>query len=200
MDRFSISAGFSASERDQVARLYWQAFGAKLGKTMGPTDKACAFLSASLDPAYAIVARNRAGRLLGLAGFKTSQGALVGGRFEQLSRAYGWFGAIWRAAFLSVLDRKVQDRVFQMDGIFVEASARSLGVGTRLLNAVAQEAARRGMHEVQLDVIDTNPRARALYEKVGFRAIGKEETGPFRHVFGFSSATRMSLDVNRNSG
>ena len=89
----------------------------------------------------------------------------------------------------------MQPDVFQMDGIFVDAGARGMGVGAALLGAVAEEAARRGLGQVQLDVIDTNPRARALYERVGFRAAKTEHTGPFGRVFGFESATRMVLEV-----
>ena len=108
-----------------------------------------------------------------------------------LAGVYGWFGAIWRALILSVLERELKPGVFQMDGICVAAEARGQGVGTLLLRAIKDEAQRLGMHEVQLDVINTNPRARTLYEREGFQAIGQDYTGPFKHLFGFSSATKM---------
>lgn len=192
----SILPGFSARERAHVARLYWQAFGAKLGRVMGPDDRALGFFETVLNPDFALVARDADGNLLGLAGYKTTDGGLVEGSFTQMAQAYGWGGAVWRAAVLSVLERDVQLGVFQMDGIFVDQAARGMGVGTALLGAVAREAAQRGLASVQLDVIDTNPRAKALYERVGFRAVNTESTGPFRWVFGFESATRMVLDVS----
>ena len=82
-----------------------------------------------------------------------------------------------------------------MDGIFVEPAARGRGVGTLLLQAIANEAAQRGYAEVRLDVIDTNDRARALYERRGFRPVKTNSTGLLRHVFGFRSATTMVLRV-----
>ncbi|TMV10398.1 GNAT family N-acetyltransferase [Ruegeria sediminis] len=162
---------------------------------MGPEERALAFLDAVLDPDFALVARNEAGRMLGMAGFKTAQGGLTGGGMADLARVYGWVGGLWRGLALSVLERQVQAGVFQMDGIFVAAEARGRGVGTALLDAVKAEATATGMREVQLDVIDTNPRARALYERQGFSPVGQTDTGPFRRVFGFSSATRMSWPV-----
>lgn len=195
IDDLSITPGFDPDERAQVSRLYWQAFGAKLGRVLGPDARAWAFFEAVLNPDFALVARGQDGVLLGLAGFKTAQGGLVEGTYAQMAQVYGWFGAAWRALLLRVLERDLQPGIFQMDGIFVDHAARGMGVGTGLLRAVADEAARRGLGQVQLDVIDTNPRARALYEKSGFKAIGTEHTGPFRHVFGFGSATRMALDV-----
>ncbi|MFT7594652.1 MAG: ribosomal protein S18 acetylase RimI-like enzyme [Paracoccaceae bacterium] len=191
----TITPGFHEAERAQVAGLFWQAFGPKLGKVMRPEARALAFFETALNPEFALVARDAQGRLLGLAGFKTDQGGMAGGSLAQLAQVYGWVGAMWRGMVLSVLERKVQAGVFQMDGIFVDAAARGMGVGTALLQAVADAAAARGLEQVQLDVIDTNPRARALYERVGFRATSTEQTGPFKWVFGFDSATRMVLPV-----
>ena len=191
----AISTGFADEERAHVAALYWQSFGAKLTHVLGPKERAEAFFVQILNPKFALIARDQAGTLLGLAGLKTAEGGLLDGTFSELSRSYGWFGAVWRGAVLSVLERNLQDGVLQMDGIFVDATARGRGVGTALLSAVSDQARARGATSVQLDVIDTNPRARALYEKVGFRPVSEERTGPFKWVFGFSSATRMERPV-----
>ncbi|WP_253284747.1 MULTISPECIES: GNAT family N-acetyltransferase [unclassified Ruegeria] len=191
----AISSGFADHERAQAAALFWQAFSAKLHKVMGPDEKGLAFFEIALNPNFALVARDDAGHMLGLAGFKTRDGGLAGGRMSDLAGTYGWFGAVWRACILSLLERELKPGVFQMDGIFVAADARGRGVGTALLNAIKQEARDQGMSEVQLDVIDTNPRARALYEREGFRPVGEEKIGPLKYLFGFSSATKMSWPV-----
>lgn len=68
---------------------------------------------------------------------------------------YGIFGAIWRTLLL--LERRLQQGVFQMDGIFVEATACGQGIGTALLTAIKDETRRTGMREVQLDVIRYQP-------------------------------------------
>lgn len=192
-----VSIGFTDEERHEVAALFWQAFSGKLGKVMGPENRALEFLGQTLDPEFALVARDQTGALLGLAGFKTSSGGLINAGLSELAAHYGWLGCLWRAALLSLLERDLKPGVFQMDGIFVKAASRGLGVGTLLLQSVQELAERRGMEEVQLDVIDINPKARKLYERVGFRAIGTERTGPLRWIFGFSSATKMSRPVTQ---
>ncbi|WP_299899207.1 GNAT family N-acetyltransferase [uncultured Ruegeria sp.] len=191
----TISREFADQERAQAAALFWQAFSAKLGKVMGPDEKGLAFFEIALNPDFALVARDETGRVLGLAGFKTRDGSFAGGNMSDLARVYGWFGAIWRALVLSVLERELKPGVFQMDGIFVAAEARGKGVGTALLNAIKCEARNHNMSEVQLDVIDTNPRARSLYEREGFLPLGQEKTGPLKYLFNFSSATKMSWVV-----
>nr|WP_254443336.1 bifunctional alpha/beta hydrolase/GNAT family N-acetyltransferase [Ruegeria arenilitoris] len=175
--------------------MFWQAFAAKLHKVMGPDKKGLVFIEHAINPQFALVARDSSNQMLGLAGFKTMDGGLVEGSLSDMAKIYGWFGATWRGLLLSVLERDLQPGVSQMDGIFVAAEARGQGVGTALLSAIKDEARKSGMAEVQLDVIDTNPRAKALYEREGFRVVSKEKTGPFRYLFGFSSATRMSWAV-----
>ena len=152
-----------------------------------------------VSPEYALCARNDDGTLLGVAGFKTNEGALIGGEFSDLREIYGAFGASWRALLLSMLERSVEEKSFLMDGIFVTREARGLGVGTALLRAIIAEAETRGCADVRLDVIDTNARARALYEREGFVAGKVQSLGPLKYIFGFSSATEMRFTLRAHS-
>lgn len=191
-----ISNGIPELDRNQAADMYWSAFGNKLGLVMGPPEKGKSFVRRVLKPDHAICAHDANGNLLGVAGFKTTKGALVGGTFEDLRAVYGLFSASWRAAFLHLLERDTENERFLMDGIFVTAKARGQGVGTALLHAISDTAKNRGYKEVRLDVIDTNPRAKALYERQGFKAIKSESIGPLRLVFGFRTSTTMVRTVD----
>jgi GNAT superfamily N-acetyltransferase len=191
MTKLHISPGFSDAERPVAARLYWQAFKGKLGLIMRPEGRALAFFEHIIDPRFAFVARDESGALLGIAGFKTSEGAFTGGTLRDLCNAYGWFGGLWRGMALSMLERELAPDTLLMDGIFVDQNARGHGIGTALLATIKDEGRNRGLSSVRLDVIDTNPRARALYEREGFKAAGTERTGPLRHIFGFNTSTTM---------
>ena len=57
-----------------------------------------------------------------------------------------------------------------MDGICVDETARGQGIGSLLLDAITDEARSQGLRFVRLDVIDANPRAKALYERKGFKS------------------------------
>ncbi|MFQ6551283.1 GNAT family N-acetyltransferase [Aestuariibius insulae] len=186
-----ITPGFDETERPAVAKLYWGAFGGKLGRVLGPKRLALKFIVDNLRPDHALVARSEAGQMLGVVGFKTYEGALVGGGFHDLRRVYGILGATWRAAILMLLERDTDNERFLLDGLFVSPQARGQGIGTALLNAICQEALSRGYRKLRLDVIDSNPRARALYEREGFEPKGTTDMGPFSKLFGFSSATTM---------
>jgi GNAT superfamily N-acetyltransferase len=69
----------------------------------------------------------------------------------------------------------------ELDGLFVEPDLWGGGIGTVLVNAVAQEARSRGL---ALTVI-ASPRARGFYESCGFSLEGEEQTR-------FGPALRMS--------
>jgi ribosomal protein S18 acetylase RimI-like enzyme len=56
----------------------------------------------------------------------------------------------------------------------VHGALQSCGIGTALINAAEQRVRARGLHRVELGVEDRNPRARALYERLGYRAYGRE--------------------------
>ena len=69
--------------------------------------------------------------------------------------------------------------------------ARSVpGVGTQLLTAVASFGREQGYRAICLDVVDTNPGARRLYERAGF-APTITRSYPFLRPFGFTAVTTM---------
>ena len=193
--KVTIQPGFSEAHRPEAARLYYAAFHDKLHRIFDPAHKAHALFERILDPAYAISAVSEDGKLLGIAGYKTADGALTGGAFDDLRQVYGLWGAAWRAALASLLERDVRPNVLLMDGICVSKDARGLGIGTRLLHAIKHKAHDLGCASVRLDVIDTNPRAAALYRREGFKEIKTEHIGPLRHLFKFSTATQMEYAV-----
>jgi ribosomal protein S18 acetylase RimI-like enzyme len=186
----TLQHGLPGDQRRAAAELYWQAFGGKLGRVLGPDAAALTYLERVIREDHVFVALQD-GRLVGLAGFKTAEGSFAGGTVDDLRAVYGRAGAMWRGTVLRLLGRDVDNTRFLMDGICVTRNARGQGIGSRLVEAICAEARRRGFAEVRLDVIDTNWRAKALYERLGFAAAGEERIGALHHIFGFRSATMM---------
>ncbi|GAB1361455.1 GNAT family N-acetyltransferase [Rhodobacter sp.] len=186
-----IVRGFRASQRPEAAALYWEAFGGKLGTVLGPEHRALRFIADTLRPDHCFTAVDDEGQLLGIAGFKSPEGSFVGGTSAQMRAIYGGIGAAWRSAALWLLSHEVDNHRFLVDGIAVTRAARGLGFGTALLQALCAEGQARGYASIRLEVIDSNWRARALYERHGFVPVQTERLGPLRYVFGFASATTM---------
>ncbi|WP_424969970.1 GNAT family N-acetyltransferase [Dinoroseobacter sp. S76] len=191
----TLHPGFPEDQRDQAAILFWQAFHGKLHRILTPEEKALGFLRRVADPTFAISALSPEGRLLGVAGFKTAGGGFMGGELSDLQAVFGRFGGLWRGIALSVLERPVAPGILLMDGIMVDPVARGQGIGQRLLTAIKARAGDLGCNRVRLDVIDTNPRARALYTREGFVAGETAHLGPLRYIFGFRAATTMTYTL-----
>jgi ribosomal protein S18 acetylase RimI-like enzyme len=56
----------------------------------------------------------------------------------------------------------------------VHGALQSCGIGTLLIHAAEQRIRARGLHRAELAVEESNPRARALYERLGYAAYGSK--------------------------
>ncbi|MCU0827674.1 MAG: GNAT family N-acetyltransferase [Tabrizicola sp.] len=187
----TVFLGLHPHLRPQAARLYWEAFGGKLGRVMGPDAKAITFFERVIRADHCIAALDESGALIGIAGFKTPQGGFASGGWADLAATYGTFGGRWRGTLLWAMNSDIDNDRFLVDGICVARAHRGKGVGSLLLAALYDEALARGYSSIRLDVIDANWRARKLYERQGFVAAGTERLGILRHLFGFASSTKM---------
>lgn len=187
----TIFSGLHPHLRPEAARLYWEAFGGKLGRVLGPDDRALAFFERVIRADHCLAALDGDGTLIGIAGFKTPSGSFAGGGWTDLTAIYGAWGGRWRGCLLYCLNRDIDNDRFLVDGICVSRAHRGKGVGSLLLAALYDEAAQRGYRSIRLDVIDANWRARALYEREGFLATRTERMGILSHLFGFAASTTM---------
>jgi ribosomal protein S18 acetylase RimI-like enzyme len=195
LHEITITRGFPDSLRVQAASLYDAAFGAKLGIAIPDSTARLALLQQALDPAHSFAAI-KGDEMVGIAGFKTSTGALTSGITpKRLMAQLGVFGAARAILVLSLFERSLAPGQLLMDGIAVSPAARGGGIGTRLLERLKEHTAEVGLKTIRLDVIDTNPDARRLYERVGFTATNTERFEYLRWLLKFSSATTLEYRV-----
>ncbi len=188
--------GLPAEAADQAARLYWSAFGSKLGLLLGPEARAIALLGRAIRPDHALAAVTRdSGRVVGVAGFCSPEGGFMTFGPSNLAAVYGPAGGALRAWVLRRLAVDVDNDRFLIDGLAVERDWRGQGLGTRLIEALAAEARARGYSRLRLDVADHNLRARALYERLGFDAVAHHRLRLLGLVFGISGSTAMDRAV-----
>ncbi|CAM5454715.1 molybdopterin-guanine dinucleotide biosynthesis protein MobC [Streptomyces spiroverticillatus] len=194
----TLLRGLPAGTERRAAELYWEAFGRKLGPALDPPAKALPFLAAHFHPDRAVCALLD-GLLVGLAGYQLGGRALTGGSVSDVLRTYGPLRGLYRAALLAVFERQAAAGELVMDGIAVDPEARGKGIGTLLLDEVAAVAAEHGCRRIRLDVIDVNPRARALYERRGFEPVRTQSTPYLRGLMGFGAVTTMYKDMPKRA-
>lgn len=69
-------------------------------------------------------------------------------------------------------DAEAFSNEWYIDSIVVTSAARGQGIGTQLLKYIEAKAKRDGQKVLGLNVDNVNPRARKLYESLGFSAVG----------------------------
>ncbi|WP_436846628.1 GNAT family N-acetyltransferase [Streptomyces niveus] len=134
-------------------------------------------------------------RVVGVAGYDLAGRALTGGTTRDVLSAYGPLRGLPRLALLALFARKPAEGELVMDGICVAAAHRGSGIGGLLLRDIAAVAAENVCSRIRLDVIDVNPRARALYERHGFSAVRTQQTPFLRRLLGFGAVTTMHRTV-----
>lgn len=190
-----IGRGFTATERGRVAALYWTAFSRKLGPAFGSAERGLSVVTASLRPDRTLIARY-GNHLVGMCGFRRDGAGAVPVTWRSLRAGLPWLPAARAALMLSPLSRGDVDDTLVLDGICVDDVRRGRGVGTALLEATSELARTAGLRSVRLSVVDTNPRAEALYRRRGFEPVATGRFGPLSSVYGFDRYVTMERRVS----
>lgn len=180
----------------EVVELFYEAFTQKvhhLELFTRDKKKATRIMTHSVDTNSAIYALHQ-GRVVGVLGIKWADGRnFMRFRFTILRREFGLWGATWRYLW-QTFERtltKIPDNTMNVRGIAVHHTMRGRGVGTLLLDALEKRAHEEGFSRLSLEVVDTNPEARRLYERLGFRVIKRESLGWFTKSAGFVAVDFM---------
>ncbi|NLG51969.1 MAG: GNAT family N-acetyltransferase [Chloroflexi bacterium] len=189
-----IRRGLPDEYRRQAAEILYDGFRRKYQAIFGSEAHGVAIMEKDLDPDNILIAL-RQGELVGLTGVEYGRGRYMRPRMATLAVEYGWLRSRLMMAASVLFFSPHRKGELHLGPIAVKAGLRGQGIGTRLLEASFDLARREGLHAVRLEVVDTNPDARRLYERLGFRAI-KVKHYPFvRNWMGLSAAITMIKEI-----
>jgi ribosomal protein S18 acetylase RimI-like enzyme len=200
-----IRRGLPGHLREAGVRLFDEAFGDKMRMALPDRDKRLAYMFRVYTADHVVVAL-RAGELLGMMGLASMAGPYRGGLIDvpwdprPFSELLGWRGAIRAALGLRLAQHRPASDELYVDGVAVASMARGQGIGSTLLAEAGLIAAESGLRWLRLDVIDTNPRAQALYERLGYRVAKVERMGPLSRWTGFGAIISMERPVEGGAG
>ncbi len=115
--------------------------------------------------------------------------------FDDLRELLGFFGGVRAVVGLAMGQHRPEHGELYVDGIAVTASEQGQGIGTELLAEVRAIAQESGFRWVRLDVVDTNPGAQRLYERLGYKVTRVQTFRYMRRFVGFGGMTSMELEV-----
>jgi len=196
MTTIHVSHGFEESERERVGSLYWEAFRRKLRPAFTNDATGLQTTQAAIRSDRMLVARIE-GEVAGVCGYY-ERGVGAGDlSWSALRTRLSLVAAIRAVLVLSVLSQRERGNALVLDGICVHSDKRGRGVGTVLLDAAVDHARSRSLQAVQLSVVDTNPRAEALYLRLGFQTIDTGSLDLLAPLYGFDRHTTMERRLDR---
>jgi ribosomal protein S18 acetylase RimI-like enzyme len=184
----------TAADQPAVAGLFLSSFSGKLTAMLRgrPVAAADVLAAAALHSGDAWVAETDE-----VVGFVTFQD------HKRPWHAHGEWGLArrwrlpwWRALRVTLFTIVFHAVDFPLSELYLETMAvapeeRGKGHGARLLEFADQEARRRGRRSVSLYCIRENPRARALYERHGYRVVRSEDLWWCAFLLGFRVTDMM---------
>lgn len=123
-------------------------------------------------------------------------------RLKTFITHFGLFGGTWRYAaniFYDWLSTSLQKDEISIETIAISNRARGQGLGAMLLDRVFEIARIEGKRAVVLEVVDTNPKAQALYERKGFVGTHTEKCGDWTAKANFTSITYMRKEITQQA-
>lgn len=184
-----IRFGLPDELRKAAIVLYYEAFSNKFSKLMTLDES----LNVLTDLLYSeqVVFALQGERLAGFAGIQHGEKRLFKISIHPFVKHLGIMRGLFAAFVLVLFGRPHKDGELLMDGICVDKNMRGQGVGSLLLESVFDFAKQNNYKTIRLDVVDTNPRARKLYERMGFEPTISHHYLFTKKLMGFSSSTTM---------
>lgn len=189
-----IADSINKNQRIRAIEIIYDAFEQKIRVLIKSKEKALAIYNKSLkndQVFYALLD----GNVVGLIGLQHKNKTFLEFKYRDLRKYFNPLQSYFIYRIYKLTSPKIKDDVLRIDSIAVDKSFRSLGIGTQLINKVFEFAKNKGFKEVILEVINTNPKAKTLYERIGFK-----EKKIVRYYFltrpaGFSSEYIMSYKL-----
>ena len=194
----TVEFGLRAENTTDAAKLYSIAFERKFTKLIGDKEIMTMLLSNSINPNCAISAYNNKGELLGLAGYRYKNQMMININKKSFYKIFGIIHGYIKYFITKLLYTRNADSSSQllMDGIAVDENYRGNGVGKLLFLKLEEFAKMHNLTSIKLDVIDENPRAKKLYENIGFQKVKYKKMNSFiKNLICVSGVTTMIKEL-----
>lgn len=190
-----IQLGMPEEMRHPAAVICYEGFRRQM-ESLGVSEaKGIALLERSLDAELALIALHQ-NRLVGFVGLQYENRPFFQFQRSHFIQELGWLRGLLIFLLFNLSATVIQPTEMFINVIVVDASMRGQGIGTSLINAVFEIARQNQFQAVVLDVVDTNPDARRLYERMGFMPIEVRKYAYLRHLIGSSAVTTMSKRID----
>jgi ribosomal protein S18 acetylase RimI-like enzyme len=178
--------------RATATQLFFNALKEKLEPILSSDGRAQEVIASNLPTDKCLVAFCD-DKLVGTMGIQTKNGEFVNPSLKTMIRIFGILGCIFCMIGLVILKHTTTADKLYVDGVTVAHEMKGKGIGSHMFGLLERTASQKGFRTISLEVIETNTRAKALYEHLGFVVMKTRTLWPSNLflIFPFRSATFM---------
>lgn len=190
-----IQQKIQKTQKKEIAKILYESFKEKIGKLFKDQEKAIKLFSKLIRENQILVALDK-GKPVGFVGLHYNKKHFLQFSFKEIIKIYGLETIRASLYFLTNLFENIQPNQLHLEIIAVDEKQRTKGIGTKLILSTIEYAKQKGFHQIRLEVVNTNPKAKKLYEKTGFKK-SKDRKIPYPvHIFtSFSKITEMHYKI-----
>lgn len=132
-------------------------------------------------------------RLKGIAVLKDKSTKAIVYPFKKLRRILGFFRGVKACIMLKLIFNMgtINESTLKLELLSVDKEFRGEGIGHKFLDKIEALAREKFLKKISLEVIDTNPRAKKLYEKFGYKEVKFIYTEKMTRDIGFTGVYEM---------
>lgn len=201
IEKINITNSIHEVQKIEVAKMYYHAFIKKFSSLWlfaKNEAQAVTVLRQSLryENGLYVLSNNR---VLGFVGLEKGDSFFAPLKYSAFLEAFGFLSATWRYVAYGIyrlFHGDIKNDAVHIDPIVVSSDARGMGIGTKLFEAAFELTKRLNRKKVILEVVDTNPKAKKLYERLGFQVVKEENTALLTKNAGFEKVFHMEKILN----
>ena len=190
-----IQPGITKNQRLAIAKIFYQSFKEKLTIIFGEPKKASKLIARLIHEDRILVAIKE-GKPVGFVGLHYQGKNFLKFNLTKITKIYGLATIRVLIYFLITILDELQPNQLHLEVLAVAEEQRSKGIGTKLLKSTIDFAKLKKIPQIKLEVINTNPKAKKLYKKIGFKKTKDRKIPyPFHILTGFSTITEMQYKL-----
>lgn len=197
-NNFDFNFAIKEEVIDDAIRLYYQAFRNKLNTFVGEKKLGHEVIKKDLQRDRAITAYDNE-ELIAIAGLSFENRSLLDLETFTFIFEQGLFSGIYHSILFHFMKKATKEGEIRIDGITVKHNYRGMKIGSQLVDLVIAFAKGKKFEQITLDVVNTNFRAKQLFEAFDFEVEKETNVNFFKNQLGYSSYYTMvkKLDTRK---
>ena len=198
-NNITIKIGLPENYYSEAATIYTEAFYEKSKRLFGSQEKMKCWFKKSFNPELAIVALAN-DHLVGVAGIACNDRRFLKLSLPVCIEEFGFLPGLLKYLLSEIgseivgLHRYDRGQLLLVT-VAVASNMRGMGVGTLLIEKVCEYAKQNSLNSVRLQVVDNNPKARKLYDRLGFEQTKIDRNPLLKKIIGVGAISTMVKQV-----